>query len=325
MFIHIFLPGNEVTAEQVRSSKLASARLRMWPLIEAARLEGYEITLGDTAPPHTELAVVGKIGAANIARRQDHWLNQMRVLQSAKRRVVLDYTDHHLETSSVMTPFYSRAVHSCDTIVCPTSALSAELQQTVISPKFMTIFDLMEYPTAPPKSNLSSKNVKVMWFGHPSNGQFLAKFIDENSAGMADCQLVVVSTSDTVRILQQYPYQQRPALELSFVDWSPQNVLEISRQVDLCVIPSDLRSSKRFASNNRLVTALSLGLPTIATPIDSYKEFSKFFAEESSEIASAVMRSPLTLVNEILEFQHSHAPQFQQDAIISSWRELLRS
>lgn len=325
MSVHIFLPGDKITSEQVRSSKLASSRLRMWPLVETALEDGRNVTLGDTAPSHTEFAVIGKIGASNIAWRQDHWLRQMKDLQNANRHVVLDYTDHHLETSSAMTPFYSKAMHNCDTIVCPTDALSVELKKFVTSKKLWTIFDLLEYPTEAPKNRFCGKNLKAMWFGHASNARFLARFIDANHAAMADHQLTVVSTSETLQILQRYPYQQRPALRLKFADWSVKNVLGISRDVDYCVIPSDRRSPKRFASNNRLVTALSLGLPTIATAINSYAEFSEYFAEEGSETASEVFKNPSVLRNRILEFQASRIAEFQKQGIMHSWRQLLRA
>ena len=140
---------------------------------------------------------------------------------------------------------------------------------------------------------------------------------------MANQLLVVISAPETIKILEKYPYKIRPSVNIKFAHWSQKAVLEASKQVDYCVLPSDLQSPKRFASNNRLIAALALGLPTIATAIASYSEFSDFFAEERTEAARQVIKNPATLLESVATFQETHLEKFELKNIMQMWRSLL--
>jgi len=323
MHLHIFLAGDNVSLEQLRGSSLASARLRIVPAADAALRRGFTISIGDVCPAITTTALVGKIGAANISKRQDLWLKQIRALEAAGHKAILDYTDHHLETQSVMRDFYEQSIKACSETVTPTSFLTDALATCDDSKTYSTVHDLLEYPVVEP-ANIDGRQAKTgVWFGHPSNAQFLAQFIDEHSALLKQQHLMVVSSEQTISILKRYRYKNTPSVSVKFIAWSMAAVLNAAKSADYCIIPSDTASPKRFASNNRLITALALGLPTIATPIPSYTEYSDFFTSDRAEQIKALIKDPSSMHNRLKEFQANHASKFSAPAIMHSWVNVL--
>jgi len=323
MHLHIFFNSDNVTPEQIKKSGVASARLRTSPIIEVAHEAELGLSLGNFAPANTTAAVVTKIGSLDIDKRENQWIHQIKLLSAAGHPVTVDYSDHHLGFASPQRGFYSEAAETCTNIVTPSTALTEEIKKIVTGTKCHTIYDVLEYPQCEPKRDPCSKEIRAMWFGHPANAKFLARFIDEYSAAMADQHLTVISMKETVQILEKYPYKHSPLLRLRFVPWSPKAVLDSARQADYCVIPSDNKSPKRFASNNRLVAALALGLPTIATTIPSYHEFSDFYAEERTASALEVMRNPVSIRDKVCRFQEEHLDKFTLANIAKKWRSLL--
>lgn len=322
MHLHVFLNGENVTPQQVKNSHTASARIRLSPFIEFAQMECLSITIGNYAPANTTVGFVAKIGGPNYEKLQKHWINQLRSLAADGHPLVLDYSDHHLAFSSPIKPFYSEAVKICTDIVTPTAELTEDMKVRAIGKKCHTVHDMVEYPRREPGRNPSSGEIKAMWFGHPSNANFLARYIDEHGDAMSGQHLTVISTQATVRVLNEYTYTKRPSLRLRFVPWSREAVFQCAKASDYCVIPSDNESYKQFASNNRLVTALALGLPTIATTIGSYREFSDFFADENSPQALEVTKNPRILHEKIIRFQEERLDGFTKENIIKLWRSL---
>ena len=74
---------------------------------------------------------------------------------------------------------------------------------------------------------------------------------------------------------------------------------------DVCVIPMTLDPHNRCRTNNRVRTALLLGLPVVATQIPSYEEFSKWMlAEDWVESIARYARDP--------DFARSHVQAAQE-------------
>lgn len=323
MDFHILTPSIGDSLAGLKSSALASSRLRLAPAFEAAAALGFSVSVGDICPDSAELLLIGKIGSNEISRRAPRWLDHLHKVKQRGGRILLDYTDHHLETNSVMSPFYEQAISEVSTIITPTAPLASDLAR---DHKFIvanTVSDLLEYSPVRPNRKTLSGGTTAIWFGHPSNAAFLAQFIDANAARMASHRLIIVSSEPAIDILKRHAYRSRPSTGLAFIPWSPANLISASRQADYCLIPSDKNSPKRYASNNRLVTALTLGLPTIATPIPSYQEFSEYFAEEGTQQADELMANPNVAHNKIVAFQDTEISRFQLPSIITAWQKLL--
>ena len=325
MHLHILLPGDSTDPDLLRGSSLASARLRLAPAAKAVRALGWQVTVGARPPSNTTLLLVGKIGAANIEQTSEQWLTLIRSARAAKCQVILDYTDHHLATRSLMSPFYTQACPLADVICVPTTALAETLnnsiKQTVVT---RVVPDLLEYPLVAPIRRQDMERPRGLWFGHPSNAHFLGAFLDSWGPSLVDRELILVSAPQTLDILKRYPFSRPPQVRLAFQPWSIGAVAKMATQSDYCVIPSDLNSPKKYASNNRLVTALALGLPTVATPLPSYQPYSAYYAEVGTDRASIVFETPWEEHNLIKDFQEACGSDYQEQAVTEGWQDALQ-
>lgn len=310
--------------QSLAASPLASARMRLWPAARAATDMGHSVTVGGQAPAGADILLVGKIGAGDIGNRGRHWLTQINTARAAGVRVLLDYTDHHLAANSVMTPFYRSACPLADVICVPNTGLAEELgARGETDTSISMVSDPLEYDLVRPKPSQISGQPRALWFGHPSNAGFLAQFIEQYSIPLSGHQLEIISAPQTVEMLKGFRFSSPPELSLFFNSWSLEAVSEAASRADYCVIPSDPKSPKRFASNNRLVTALALGLPAIATALPSYREVGAYFAEIGTNSASELMAHPLGFSQQVATFQDREAHRFTLASVVSSWKEIL--
>ncbi|MDG1065486.1 MAG: hypothetical protein P8O91_04645 [Luminiphilus sp.] len=322
---HILIGGPGGSPSDLQHSPLASARLRLAVAATAAQELNQKISLGEQTPEHLDRLIVGKIGANDIQTRQGVWLAEIERLKGLGTRIFLDYTDHHLASNSVMTGFYRAACELADVICTPTSDLkTALIEHFGIKCQIEIVPDLLEHESVKPKKKLVGAAPVGLWFGHPTNAKFLAQFIDSHLQTLTGHTLTIVSSSQTLDILKSHKFSQPPTLAIKAFPWSVQAVAQVARTADYCVIPSDCHSPKRYASNNRLVTALALGLPTLATPLPSYAEFSDHFATIGSEEASELLKHPEAHSRGCENFQNDGVRAFTRPKLVAHWCSLLR-
>ena len=320
--LHILYPGANVAPSALFSSTLASARMRLGPLVHASQERFLPLTIGDTVPPSTTHVIVGKIGGADIENRAPHWLHQIATALEDGTRVFVDYSDHHLETESVMTPFYEQlSLLSCDFVV-PTTGLAQRLRTKFKSLVLHVIEDWLEYDMIAPKVGVADIT-RALWFGHPSNARFLIDLLYIWPATKRHVELKIVSTPQTLNIINGHSFSKIPNVEVSYAPWSLDVLPKLANVCHCAVIPSDLKSPKRFASNNRLVTALALGLPTVATPLPSYKEFGRYFSALSAETLAQVLEDPDSHCDSVSAFQSHYAKRFTLDSLSSQWQRII--
>ena len=102
-----------------------------------------------------------------------------------------------------------------DVICVPTNSLrSALTEQCGIQGKIEVIPDLLEYEVVKPKAASVGQNPVGMWFGHPTNAEFLAKFIDAHHRELSGHKLNIVSTPQTLEVLKRYPFSTPPKSQL---------------------------------------------------------------------------------------------------------------
>lgn len=321
--LHILTPGNDVDPDQLSGLSLASSRLRLGPAVNAAKTLGMTVTAGDQCASSASVVLIGKIGAGNINQRAAHWLRTLGLAKDRDARVILDYTDHHLETSSVMTPFYQQAVTAADCISVPTPALADVLKPKVSSEADICVIDdFLEYTFIPPQARKSSSPLGL-WFGHPSNARFLGQLIEAWPDLPHPGELLVVSSTPTLDVLQKFPFSSAPRTTIKFMPWSLKAMKRAASACDYAVIPSDPNSPKRFASNNRLVTALALGLPTVATAIPSYQEFAPYFTALGTSEATSLMTRPDGFLDSVHRFQAEQADRFSRQNVLDAWVSVL--
>jgi hypothetical protein len=100
-------------------------------------------------------------------------------------------------------------------------------------------------------------------------------------------------------------------------------MVDVSSDADLCVIPSDSSDPRKAgASSNRLLSALALGLPTAATPIPSYAEFSDYFVDIKSDPFSLSEPELSGLCALIKLAQANILEQYSREAVGRQWTNL---
>ncbi len=321
---HILIGGSSGSTSDLQRSTLASARLRLAVAATAAEELNQQVSVGERCPEQVNRLIIGKIGGNDIHNRQRLWLSEIERQKRLGARIFLDYTDHHLGNKSVMTEFYRAACEFSDVICAPTGALKmALMEEHRIQCQIEVVPDLLEYEPVRPKKRPVGAAPVGLWFGHPTNAAFLAQFIDSYSHSLQGHTLSIISSSQTLEILKSYKYSQRPTVGIKFFPWSVQAVAQAAQTSDYCVIPSDCNTPKRYASNNRLVTALALGLPTVATPIPSYSEFGDDFAAIGSKEANELLKNPAANPQGCEHFQLNKIQAFTRPRLKDQWRSLL--
>lgn len=317
--VHLLTSSSSLEALQL--SHLASARLRLG--VAAANLKdvGYKVCVGEQIPPNCDCILVGKIGADDLMTRAPHWLDQIDRAKASGARVVLDYTDHHLGFPSAMgSSFYKPVLGKVDSCVTSSLHLRETLSRNFFG-EIRVIPDPIEVPLIPPKAVESTNN--ILWFGHPSNVPYLHRWID-GLAQHSSFKLITLTNSIGFQLMQRHTFTTRASISMSAFEWSIENMVTAARVADFCVIPSDVHDPRKSgASSNRLLTALALGLPTAASTIPSYREFSEYFFDLDATSLPIEPSKLLDLAQSVARAQREVLPKYSMQALGLQWVELL--
>ena len=320
--LHILTSSSHREPKSLSVSTMASDRLRLWPIAHAAEKKGAHVTIGDSIPHATNIVVVGKIGENTVRSLGSTWLDQIQNAKLNGCRVFVDYTDHHLINSNLMTIFYDKLLSIGVEYTVPNLYLANELKKFRIERKCTHVIeDLCEYSILRPTAS-EARVTSVLWFGHPSNILPLAVTLDNWPKTKKKVELSIVSTRAAVNMLQNYAYTNTPNISFNFTEWSVQSVYQLAKTSDFAIIPIDRSSSKNFVSNNRLVTALQLGLPVIATSVPSYQQFSEYFRDLDDFSLGQLIDNPEMEHEKVLNFQENIGERFSLHHVTKNWAQI---
>jgi len=315
--IHWLIPYDNLTEEGIVNANLASIRMRLGAAILSSKQTNLGISFGQNIID-ADFVVIGKIGATNNSLREDLWLNQIEQQKKLGKKIILDYTDDHLNFESPMTSFYERSLPYLNAAITSSPFLAYKLKQKI---KCFTeiIPDAIEVPIFKPKIKENvSKN--IFWFGHASNINYLIKFISKWRNLKQKTTLFILTNEQGIVIFNQTKFNIDKNLSIQLGLWSIQAMINTSKFCDLIIIPSDPGDPKKVGvSSNRLITALALGLPTAACVMESYKEYDQYFTDIDTEKFIELIDNPDKFHNQILEAQDKIIPQFTQEAIGQKW------
>ena len=319
--IHILCAGESVSLDELSNSSFASVRVRLAPAAEAATQLNLRLTAGDDIPPHTDIVLVGKLFAHQIDARRPRWTAQLTDFSNAGGSIIVDYTDHHLAIPSPLSPFYSDIMGMTNRLTVASQAMRAVLREQFEMPIDL-IEDRLDFEPLPPKlpQNFSKT---ALWFGQRTNLKILARLIEAWPDYASTKTLLILGGATDDALLGKYLAGKTVHVDLQFLPWSIDTLLLAARRADVAVIPSSLRSHKQFASSNRLVTSLTLGLPTVATPIPSYLEFKDCFAPFGTTHSEAVLKDPSEGASGVRHFQEQYVQRFSHRAIVEAWKTVL--
>ena len=113
MVIHWLIPGIYKVVEDLSKSNTASIRMRAGLVGMHAHDIEFKLSAGDHINTKADIVVVGKIGGDCQNGRASLWMNQISQANKQSKKIILDYTDHHLESSS-STIYGVLGLHLCE-------------------------------------------------------------------------------------------------------------------------------------------------------------------------------------------------------------------
>ncbi len=317
--VHWLIPYDG-SLESVCQLNLASIRLRAGCMV-ACPDDQWTISVGERIPLGTSHCIVGKIGKGGIEERKELWLTQLARFKKSGGRIILDFTDNHLNSVTALGAFYRSVTSMVDTCVCSSQTLKNALAAHWPG-QIHVIPDPIEIEPVQPKSAAGSP-ASILWFGHATNVKYLVDFLPRLQ-GAAPLRLMLLTNIEGIRWLQQSGASVPPNLRMELALWSVERTLEAGKVADLCIIPSDpADAQKSGASSNRLITALALGLPVAASMLGSYQEFASYFVDIQSGRFNDLLRNPLSFSDRVKAAQREVVPAFQMGHIARDWYRML--
>ncbi len=321
MLIHWLIPGNYKSVEDLSKSNLASIRMRAGLVGKHAHDIQVEFSAGDHINTKAEIVVVGKIGGDCQNGRGNLWITQLSEAKKQSKKIILDYTDHHLESiNSPMGVFYKNILPLVDKSVVSSARISQLLMQ-FLDKEITVIEDPIEIQITPPQNLISTDEVTLLWFGHATNIPYLLSYLHNDSLCDVNFRLIVLSNKPGLEMLSSHQNRFRSTIRLDIAEWSLQNMINASLVSHGCLIPSDLNDLRKAgASSNRLITAFSLGLPVSADVLESYSPFSDYFHDIRKTPLSVFIKQHSLYIKKVEIAQKTVVPMFSQKFLAQKWR-----
>jgi len=323
MKIHWLIPGNYRNISELRSSNLASIRMRVAVSIDAILAAGWDsVTCGDNIPDNTGTILIGKIGGDCNNGRAKHWSAQINEFKKREAKIIIDFTDNHLGYETNMTNFYKTAVVSADALTASSKHLASILYNHSSAP--VTVIDepieFLPLKVRPTLQQLPS----LLWFGHASNSKYFLDFLQMHRALLSKAKIIALSNPEGLELIRRSDLKNQ--LNLHLVNWSVEEMIKSAQLVDICIIPSDLNDPRKAgASANRLITSLALGLPTAANLVDSYCQFTEYFVDIQSPTFPEMLDNPRAFLAKTQKAQDELIPLFTVEAIRRQWTTFLNT
>ncbi len=326
MHVHWLIPGHYSSLQQIEQSNLASIRMRAGLTLRHAHAMGVAFSAGDTITSDADLVIIGKIGTDCRNGRSEYWLAQLARFKEASGSIALDYTDHHLGIEgSKMKDFYRDALPLVDRAIVPSDHMGR-----LLTPHFgrsiTVIEDPLEVPVIPVREVPANTPYTLLWFGHDTNISYLVRYLENHALCDANSRLIVLSNAVGLKMLSSKSLNLHCRLGVQMAEWSLETMLEAASLCQGCIIPSDTADPRKSgASSNRLITALALGLPTLAQALPSYIPFASFFENIEQVTLSSFLQRLAPLSAEVVRAQETVIPQFRQDVVAGKWGTFFKS
>ena len=313
MHLHFISPLDPL---KFRSSPIASERLRLSYVEEAAKQSGYKITGSISINGSPDVIYISKI----TEDMYESILQTIKSIKNTSTTVLVDYTDDILGSNfdDERIKIYEELIKINSVFVVPVEGLSKQLEKKGNS--FFVIPDGIDKIPSIEPFNKHNKLINVLWNGHSSNINSLLRIISNDLVDFS-YNLHIVSNASSFQILKEVKLNNVPKCKLIGHIWSINTLQKVSKNCDLAILPSD----KRWASANRLVTNFRLGLPVIAETINSYEPYSDYYCSFSTEEVSDMFRSQEQWYELVRKAQKQTAEDFSDEKIINLWKKMFKN
>ena len=324
--LHVLVPGKHSSIGSLEEHMLASVRMRSALTARAGERLGWLVSVGERFNIHSDVLYVGKIGGHNIDFRGPAWLQCLADARTGGARIILDYTDHHCGFKSVMTNFYTNALNYTDVLITP-SATMTRLIKGQWSGTIIEIPDLCEVEMQKPR-NPGPGPWRALWFGSCTNVRYLIEFLSDPNNIVHLNKVNVVTDSRGFALLLQWANScgsSVPLPRLRFFEWSLENLVDAADISDIAIIPSDPEDPRKSGvSENRLITAIQLGLIPVAAPLEAYLPFTDLFVTISTNWHLALLNRQ-TSSRKDRDLRQAIRENYSKQALYERWMRVLKS
>lgn len=326
LHVHWLIPGESYQLDLLQKADMASVRMRAGLVCKYSHTMGMVFTAGDTVNPAANVVVVGKIGSDCDKGRANHWLAQIRKSNLENKKIIIDYTDNHLDSpGTAMGEFYKLALPFVSKAVVPSRKMM-ELLRNFFHEEIEIIGDPIEVNITPVKAPKYKDMHSILWFGHSTNIPYLTEYLECKNLCDIGFNLIVLSNSVAIKNLRSRAIEVRRPLQLQIAEWSIANMQYAAGLCDACIIPSNIADPKKSgASSNRLITALALGLPTLAENLSSYMEFQAYYSDIRSMSLSKFFDQIDVSLMRTKKAQDEALVEFMPENLAKLWELFFRS
>jgi SAM-dependent methyltransferase len=259
------------------TSELASARYRVLiPAQQLARL-GHAVQLASLPAGGWPRQVLEAPCEVLVISKSFHAANEelAKAMKARGVRIVVDMCDDHFARPAEGA--HQRALIAlADRVIASTEAM-AESIRLHTGRESIVVTDPVEGPRGEPRFEPRFPELRVAWFGHPSNVGGLAEKGEElvRLAAGAPVHLTVVTQpfGELNEFLASLNAASPGRLRAQLVPWSTDNTWRVLQECDLAWIPVASAAGKEMKSPNRLLEALWAGRLAVADPVPSYLPF----------------------------------------------------
>ena len=311
MHLHII---SSINPNELKSSNIASNRLRLSYVYSTALDLGYKVTGGLKIPVSADVYYFGKITTG----MKDTAINIINILKTQKTQLIVDYTDDLLDPKidTARSKIYEKLMSLDSIITVPVYGLGKKCRERnktvfVIPDGIDNISNL-----DPLKKN--NKETNVLWNGHNTNINSLIRVMDSDLINYT-YNIHVVSNIKSFEILKKTKFRNVLKCKLYAHKWNINKLQTVAKKCDFAILPTD----KPWASSNRLITNFRLGLPVLAETIESYSPFIKYYSEFNRENIEKMFDSPESWHNLVRLAQKIIYNKFNQDRLKDLWKKVL--
>lgn len=319
--IHWLSDGNNVELDLLFESNLASTRLRTAVACKFLKSKGYTATVGDFIVGKVDKVIIGKIGLNS--NKFENWISQIIEHKKNDTKIYLDYTDNHMGIKSPVQKYYQSFFAITDSLIVTNNKMKEIVSDYWYGP-IDIIPDAIEVDIVQPK-DIKNTPLRLLWFGHVSNLEFLINYIENNKIINDDKYHIKIMTNlYGIELINKYLKKYNKLNNVDIFEWSKNLMCSVALNSDVCIIPSSKNNPRKSGvSSNRLITALALGLPTLATSLPSYQDYSKYYIDIDLHPIDSIQENLKIQKNIIKESQNFIFEKYSKYKIGELWQKLI--
>jgi len=311
------------------TSELASARYRVLiPAQQLVRL-GHQVQVASLPSGGWPRALVEAPCDVLVISKSFHADNEA-LAQSMKGRgvrVIVDISDDHF--ARPVEGAHQRALIAlADQVIASTHAMAESILRNT-GRKSLVVTDPVEGPRGEPRFEPRFPELRIVWFGHPSNLGGVAEKAEElvRLAAHAPVRLRLVTqpSGELDQFVAQVNMASAGRLSAEAVPWSVAGTWKALQDADLAWIPAAASAEKAVKSPNRLLESLWAGRLVVADAVPSYMPFADLvpIGVPLDQAVAQALRDPVKVRADIARAQRRIGRDHSPFACGRAWAKAL--